>query len=85
MQNLSLTGLAFLVFGFSLIFLAFSKVKMGWGTRIAVGLIGVALVPGAVSLTAAFLHPILFSPFFMVPVAICVGYYVWTQLRPKHY
>ena len=84
MQNFSLTGLAFLVFGFALIFVAFSKDKMGWGTRITIGLIGLLLVPGAASMTALGLHRVLFSPFFMVPLAICVGYYVWTQIRPNH-
>ena len=84
-MRISLLGLAMLVFAFSLIFLAFSKVKMGWGTRIAIGLIGVLLIPGSLQLTAVFLHSIFGSPFVMVPVAVGVGYYVWTQLRPKHH
>ena len=73
-----------LVFGFALICVALSKDKMGWGTRITIGLIGLILVPGAASMTALGLHRLLFSPFFMVPLAICVGYYVWTQVHPRH-
>lgn len=58
---------------------------MGWGTRIAIGLIGIYLIPGGLQATAVFLHSIFASPFLMVPLALGIGYYVWTQLRPKHF
>lgn len=80
MMNVTLFGLAFLVFGFSLIYLALTNNKISIGVRICIGIIGVWLIPGAVQMLGFLLHSVFFSPFVWVPVAILAGYFVWTTL-----
>ena len=84
MTRFSLLGVAMLIFAISLIFLACSRVKMGWGTRITIGLLGVLMIPGALQATAMFLHSFFGSPIVMVVLVGGAGYFVWTQLRPRH-
>ncbi|MEA2552469.1 MAG: hypothetical protein QOJ65_645 [Fimbriimonadaceae bacterium] len=81
LPDLSLSGLAILMFGFSMVFLALSKAKMALGTRIGIAVIGALIIPGAASLLGVFLHRIFFSPFVLVPIVVAVGVFVWYQLN----
>ena len=82
--DFSMVSIAMAIFGFSMVFLALSKTKMGLGTRIAIGLIGAWLIPTSLQLLGYVFHSIFTSPIVLLALAAAIGYFVYTLLNPKH-
>lgn len=83
MQNLSLTGFAYFIFAFALIFAAVGKERMSFGSRILVGVMGALILPGAWMMVGVFFHRVFLSPFVIVPVGLVMAIFVWQLFNSR--